>query len=76
MDALVRNLMQPIARAVVKFVPPGWGFALFVFPLDGREGLMHHVYNGEAKDVVSAMKEFIAKNENEPDLGGHSEEVV
>lgn len=41
-----------------------WGFALLVFRFDVRlESRMNYLSNAERVDMLTAMKEFIARNE-------------
>ena len=45
----------------------GYGFCLLVFPLADTEGdmngRMNYISNAERRDMLIAMKEFIARNE-------------
>lgn len=41
----------------------GHGFALFVFPLNGEDGLMNWLSNADREDMFTALREFIAVNE-------------
>jgi len=41
----------------------GCGFCLLVFPLNDAPGRMNYICNADRKDMLVAMKEFIAKNE-------------
>lgn len=41
----------------------GYGFVLLIFPADGDEGRINYASNVERKDMLTLMKEFIARNE-------------
>ena len=52
-----------IGRAVGDQLRPGTGFALFFFDF-GPNGAMAYVSSADRGDVVRALKEFIAREEN------------
>lgn len=58
----VRERMQETARTIASILPPGTGFVLLAFDF-GENGRMEYISNGERKDIVQAMKEFIRKTE-------------
>lgn len=62
-DMEVRARLQSIAQKITDELPPKWGFALLCFPFDDREGLLNYIANGDRKDIIKTMKEFIAKTE-------------
>ena len=48
------------------------GFVLMVFPF-GSEGRCNYISNGaDRKDVVTLMKEMIARFEGQPEMGGRA----
>ena len=48
------------------------GFVLLVFDFDAIEGRVNYISNGaERKDIVTAMKEVIARFEGQPEMKGH-----
>jgi|GEM_PF-2509148 len=55
--------MNALAFLLEEEALPGWGFALLVFPF-GKEGRMNYISNAERSDMVKAMKEFIARNDD------------
>ena len=57
-----RELMNGVA-AGLSDIFPGLGFALLVFPLGENDGRMNYICNCEREDMLTAMKEFIARNE-------------
>lgn len=49
------------------------GFVLMVFPFDNREGRCNYLSNGaDRKDVVTLMKEMIARFEGQPEIEGQA----
>lgn len=47
------------------------GFVLMVFPFNGAEGRANYISNGaDRKDVVTLMREQIARFEGQPELKG------
>jgi hypothetical protein len=72
-----RRLMTGIARALDETfnpnpnLPKTTGFVLLVFPFgDAQSGRINYLSNGERGDVVTAMKELVARFE-----GRHPEET-
>ncbi len=57
-----KEQMQGIGRAVHERIPEGFGFFVMVFPFGGPdEGRANYVSNGQRKDIINAMKEFIIR---------------
>ena len=49
------------------------GFVLMVFPFDGFDGRCNYISNGaDRKDVVTLMKEMIARFEGQPEIKGRA----
>jgi hypothetical protein len=49
------------------------GFVLMVFPFDEATGRCNYMSNGaDRKDVVTLMKEMIARFEGQPEMEGHA----
>jgi hypothetical protein len=47
------------------------GFVLMVFPFEGFDGRCNYISNGaDRKDVVTLMKEMIARFEGQPEVKG------
>jgi hypothetical protein len=46
------------------------GFVLLVFPFEGNDGRCNYISNAERKDVVTMMKEQIARFEGQPEMKG------
>lgn len=44
------------------------GFALLTFDVGTNKGMVNYVCNCERPDMIKALKEFIHRNENEPDF--------
>lgn len=61
----VRDVMQFMARWINENIPSSWGFFLMVFPFDGKPGSLNYVSNGNRKDVLQLMREFIAQCERQ-----------
>jgi hypothetical protein len=48
-----------------------WGFVLMMFPYGDRSGRCNYISNGaDRADVVTLMKEMIARFEGQPEMGG------
>lgn len=43
------------------------GFAILTFDLNAK-GMVNYISNGERKDMIVALKEFISRQENEPEF--------
>jgi len=70
-----RDVMNAVAEGLDKvFNGDGkkeTGFVLLVFPYDGHEGRANYISNGaDRADVVTLMKEQIARFEGQPELSG------
>jgi hypothetical protein len=49
------------------------GFVLMVFPFGDHTGRCNYISNGaDRKDVVTLMKEMIARFEGQPEIKGHA----
>jgi hypothetical protein len=49
------------------------GFVLMVFPFGNHSGGCNYISNGaDRKDVVTLMKEMIARFEGQPEMKGHA----
>lgn len=46
------------------------GFVLLVFPFEGREGRANYISNAERADVLTLLKEQVARFEGQPELSG------
>jgi hypothetical protein len=56
--------LRVIAGAIDEEMPPGFGFALFIFDY-GEHGNMFYISSAQRDDMVKTLKEFIAKQEGE-----------
>lgn len=54
--------MKDIGKAIANELPPGFGFALFVFDFGGK-GHISYMSNAQRPDMLRALKEFIANAE-------------
>ena len=59
----VREQMREIGRLIGSAMPPGFGFALLVFDTNTTSGFMNYISNAQRDDVLTAMKEFVARSE-------------
>lgn len=57
-----RERMNELGR-LLDMAFDGYGFCLLVFPLGENDGRMNYICNCERKDMLVALKEFVAKNE-------------
>jgi len=72
--------MNAVARAINELfngdAPVGkrkTGFVLLVFPFDGHDGRCNYISNGaDRRDVVTLMKEQIARFEGQPEVKGNA----
>jgi hypothetical protein len=46
------------------------GFVLLVFPFDGRKGRANYISNAQRADVLTLLKEQVARFEGQPELAG------
>lgn len=59
--ALERSARK-LGRRIAKAIPAGTGFLLFVFDF-GDEGNLAYLSNADRESMLTAMKEFIARQE-------------
>ena len=57
-----RRLMNKIAKAL-EATFEGCGFALLIFDFNTDDGRVNYISNARREDMITAMKEFIARNE-------------
>ena len=48
------------------------GFVLLVFPFDDHKGRCNYISNAERNDVLTLLKEQVARFEGQPELKGHA----
>ena len=46
------------------------GFVLLLFPFEGREGRANYISNAKRADVVTLLKEQLARFEGQPEITG------
>jgi hypothetical protein len=66
-DFEIRNLeveskLNEIGHLIGPVLPKGFGFTLLIFSF-GPGGSMFYISNSDRRDMIKAMKEFIAKQE-------------
>lgn len=65
---LSREHANELAKMVEKNIPENYGFCVLVFPFMNSpedNGRMQYISNGNREDIVRAMKEWIAKTEDD-----------
>lgn len=75
-----RQLMNDLAKALdrafngnLKGRDRKTGFVLLVFPFNNHDGRCNYISNGaDRKDIVTLMKEQIARFEGQPDITGRA----
>jgi len=73
-----RARMEAIARAIDEFLngpPPRKktvGFCLMVFAFGEGPGRANYMSNANREDVVTLLKEQLARFEGQPEMGGHA----
>lgn len=61
---IMNDIGRVIAQAMRETAGPRYGFALFMFGLEGDEkGRMNYLCNCNRSDMIAALKEFIARAE-------------
>jgi hypothetical protein len=66
-EETVKANLQAIGRSIQSQLPgKHWGFVLLAFPF-GTGGAVLYLANGNRDDIIQAMREFIAKNTNNPE---------
>lgn len=79
-QAEYRAKMQAVAGALDEFFNEGTkgadrktGFVLMVFPFGDDTGRCNYISNGaDRKDIVTLMKEMIARFEGQPEMSGRA----
>lgn len=57
----IKKTMTDIGGVIAGVLPENWGFTLLIFEY-GDKGDMFYISKSERKQMIEAMKEFIAKN--------------
>lgn len=65
-DDNTRAALRKLGMMVDNELPQGWGFFLMAFPLGDRQGRCNYTSNGDRRDVLKVMKNFIARSEENP----------
>lgn len=63
--ATAERKLREITNQLKDVMPPGWGFTLFIFEYGSEEdhGSMFYASTSERDDMITVLKEFIAKQE-------------
>jgi hypothetical protein len=72
--------LKGVMRALDEFVNEGvkgpgrqWGLVVFMFPYGAFDGRFNYISNGASRrDMVTLMKEMIARFEGQPELKGRA----
>jgi hypothetical protein len=72
MDEAIRAKANDIGKIIGGTLPPGWGFALLVFPFVEGDGRMNYISNAERGDMLTALKELVARMEGRMHEGGNA----
>src|SRR5262245_51193599 len=66
---VVEGALRELAQQIKPQIPEGFGFTLLIFsygqtglPKEGPGGSMFYISSGHRDDMITAMKEFIARN--------------
>lgn len=57
----IRALLNDIATRIDSALPPGWGFALYLFEFAGVGDQMFWISNAQREPMLHALYEFIAR---------------
>lgn len=73
----LHSMMNALARGVDEILngderPKKNGFIMLVFPFEGHDGRCNYISNAERKDVVTMLKEQIARFEGQPEMSGRA----
>ena len=71
-----REAMQDLARALDRIFneegkPKTTCFVVLIAPFN-EESRVNYISNGQRKDIITMMKEFIARAEGQPELTGRA----
>ena len=69
-DANTRDQMQEICREIDNRLPDGWGYVVLAFPFGDKLGRLNYASNGDRRDVIKLLKEFLYKAKKN-EFGGH-----
>jgi hypothetical protein len=65
-DEEIEKKLRFIGSIIKKQLPKELGFTLMLFDY-GEKGNMFYISSAQREDMIKAMKEFIAKNEKQPE---------
>lgn len=73
----LHSMMNALARGVDEILngderPKKNGFIILIFPFEGHDGRCNYISNAERKDVVTMLKEQIARFEGQPEMSGRA----
>lgn len=76
-DPELRKMMQALAVGIDEILngkPPAKtnGFILMVFPFEGHEGRCNYISNAYREDVLTMLKEQVARFEGQAEVSGNA----
>lgn len=80
-DAPIEKVYREKMNALANFLdhefngnkkPKTTGFVMLVFPFEGHEGRCNYISNATRADVVTLLKEQLARFEGQPEVSGHA----
>jgi hypothetical protein len=75
-EAQYKAQMNAIARTIDEFINSDGkkknGFILMMFPFEGHEGRCNYMSNAERKDVITLLKEQLARFQGQPEAKGRA----
>ena len=72
MNRLGRLMGAALNEGAAKKGMGRWGFCLMVFPLEDFDGRCNYISNANRDDVVTLLKEQLARFEGQADVEGHA----
>jgi len=77
-DPELHKLMNALAHGIDELLngkPPTTktnGFILMIFPFEDHEGRCNYISNAQREDVVTMLKEQVARFEGQPEMKGNA----
>lgn len=56
----IKLLLRSLGHKLGLSMPPGWGFALFLFSY-GEGGSMFYISSAQREDIIKSLQEFLAR---------------
>ena len=78
-EPALRERMNKLATLIDQALNEGakrghgrYGFCMMVFPFDGFDGRCNYISNADRADVVTLLKEQLARFSGQPEITGHA----